>query len=170
VRPGERLGLFGFGASAHLALQLARYWDCPVSVFTRSDAHQRLARELGAEWAGGSEATPPEPLDRAVLFAPAGALIPCALARLRAGGSLAVAAIYLDGVPAFDYGRLYGERAVRSVTASTRADGEELLALAAAIPLRPEVEVFPLAEANAALASLKASRLRAAGVLVVTDD
>jgi propanol-preferring alcohol dehydrogenase len=167
LRPGERLGLFGFGASAHLALQLARYWNCAVSVFTRSDAHRRLARELGAEWAGGVEATPSEPLDRAVLFAPAGALIPLALARLRRGGTLAVAAIYLDGVPAFDYGLLYGERTVRSVTASTRADGEELLALAAAIPLRPEVEVFPLAEANAALAALKASKLRAAGVLLV---
>jgi alcohol dehydrogenase, propanol-preferring len=167
VRPGERLGLFGFGASAHLALQLARYWSCAVSVFTRSDAHRRLARELGAEWAGGIEARPPEPLDRAILFAPAGALIPLALARLRPGGSLAVAAIYIDGVPAFDYGLLYGERTVRSVTASTRADGEELLALAAAIPLRPEVELFPLAEANAALAALKTSKLRAAGVLVV---
>jgi propanol-preferring alcohol dehydrogenase len=167
VRPGERLGLFGFGASAHLALQVARYWGCEVSVFTRSESHRALARELGAAWAGPSDATPPAPLDRAVLFAPAGALIPAALARLRPGGTLAVAAIYLDAIPAFDYGLVYGERAVRSVTASTRRDGEELLALAAAIPLRPEVERFPLAEANAALAALKASRLRAAGVLVV---
>ncbi len=168
VRPGERLGLFGFGASAHLALQVARYWGCEAAVFTRSPAHRALARELGAAWSGTAEETPPAPLDRAILFAPAGALIPAALARLRPGGTLAIAAIYLDGVPAFDYGLVYGERTLRSVTASTRRDGEELLALAAAIPLRPEVDVFPLAAANSALAALKASRLRAAGVLVVS--
>ncbi len=166
VRPGERLGLFGFGASAHLALQVARYWDCAVSVFTRSAAHRALALELGAAWAGTVEDPAPPPLDRAILFAPAGTLVPPALARLRPGGTLAVAAIYLEPIPPLDYALLYGERTLGSVTASTRRDGEELLALAAAIPLRPEVEVFPLSAANQALAALKASRLRAAGVLV----
>lgn len=167
VRPGERLGLFGFGASAHLALQVARHWGCEVAVFTRSPAHRELATALGAAWAGAAEESPPAPLDRAILFAPAGGLVPAALGRLRPGGTLAIAAIYLDRMPAFDYRLLYGERTVRSVTASTRRDGEELLDLAVAIPLRPEVEVFPLTAANAALAALKASRLRAAGVLVV---
>jgi propanol-preferring alcohol dehydrogenase len=166
VRPGERLGLFGFGASAHLALQVARYWGCEVVVVTRSPAHRALAVQLGAAWAGPAGDPAPAPLDRAVLFAPAGSLIPDALACLRPGGTAAVAAIYLDRVPEFDYGLLYGERVVRSVTASTRQDGEELLALAGTIPLRPQVEVFPLSTANAALAALKASRLRAAGVLV----
>jgi len=166
VRPGERLGLFGFGASAHLAQQVARAWGCEVLVFTRAPTHRELARALGAAWAGSAEEAPPAPLDRAVLFAPAGALVPVALRRLRPGGTLAIAAVYLDRVPELDYALLYGERVVRSVTASTRRDGEELLELAAAIPLRPEVETFPLIAANEALAALKASRLRAAGVLI----
>ncbi len=167
VEPGERLGLFGFGASAHIALQVACYWGCEVSVFTRGAEHRRLAAALGAGWVGGAEETPPEALDRAVLFAPAGRLLPLALRAVRKGGTVAIAAIYLDRIPEFDYGLLYGERTVRSVTASTRRDGEELLGLAPLIPIRTEVEGFPLDEANAALLRLKEGRLRGAGVLEI---
>ncbi len=166
VKPGERLGLFGFGASAHIALQIARYWKCEVLVFTRSPAHQALARELGAVWVGSASDAPPEPIDRAILFAPAGRLVHNALRVLRKGGTLAIAAIYLDPIPELDYGALlYGERTVRSVTASTRRDGEELLALAPEIPIRTEVESFPLEAANEALLRLKRSEIRGAGVL-----
>ena len=167
VRPGERLGLFGFGASAHIAIQVARYWGCEVFVFTRGAEHRRLAAALGAAWVGGAEDDLPEPLDRAVLFAPAGRLLPLALRAVRKGGTVAIAAIYLDRIPEFEYGLLYGERTVRSVTAATRRDGEELLGLAPRIPIRTEVEAFPLAEANAALLRLKEGGLRAAGVLAI---
>ncbi|MBI1893019.1 MAG: zinc-dependent alcohol dehydrogenase family protein [Candidatus Rokubacteria bacterium] len=166
VKPGERLGLFGFGASAHIALQIARHWKCEVLVFTRSPAHQALARKLGAVWVGSASDAPPEPIDRAILFAPAGRLVHNALRVLRKGGTLAIAAIYLDPIPELDYGALlYGERTVRSVTASTRRDGEELLALAPEIPIRTEVESFPLEAANEALLRLKRSEIRGAGVL-----
>lgn len=167
VRPGERLGLFGFGASAHIAIQVARYWGCEVSVFTRGAEHRRLAAALGAAWVGGAEELPPEALDCAVLFAPAGRLLPLALRSVRRGGTVAIAAIYLDRVPEFDYGLLYGERTVRSVTAATRRDGEELLGLAPQIPIRTEVEAFPLTEANVALRRLKGGQLRGAGVLAI---
>ena len=168
VKPGERLGLFGFGASAHIAIQVARHWKCEVLVFTRSSAHQALARELGAAWVGSAEESPPEPLDRAILFAPAGRLVRDALRALRKGGTLAIAAIYLDPIPELDYGALlYGERTIRSVTASTRRDGEELLALAGEIPIRTEVECFPLEAANEALTRLKRSQIKGAGVLQI---
>ena len=168
VKPGERVGLFGFGASAHIALQVARHWKCGVLVFTRSPAHQALARELGASWVGSVSDAPPGPIDRAILFAPAGRLVHDALRALRKGGTLAIAAIYLDPIPELDYGALlYGERTVRSVTASTRRDGEELLALASEIPIRTEVESFPLEAANEALLRLKRSEIRGAGVLQV---
>ncbi|MFQ5899390.1 MAG: zinc-dependent alcohol dehydrogenase family protein [Candidatus Methylomirabilia bacterium] len=167
VRPGDRLGLFGFGASAHLALQVARYWQCEVYVFTRSPAHRDLARRLGAAWAGGAEDEPAARLDRAISFAPAGSLIPLALAKLRKGGTLALAGIHLDRIPEMPYSLLYGERALRSVTASTRRDAEELLALAPRIPLRSEVELFPMEEANRALQRLKASQISGAGVLEI---
>ena len=168
VKPGERLGLFGFGASAHIALQVARHWKCEVLVFTRGPAHQALALELGAVWVGSASDAPPEPIDRAILFAPAGRLVHNALRALRKGGTLAIAAIYLDPIPELDYGALlYGERTVRSVTASTRRDGKELLALASEIPIRTEVESFPLEAANEALLRLKRSEIRGAGVLEV---
>jgi len=167
VRPGERLGLFGFGASAHIAIQVARYWGCEVSVFTRGAEHRRLAAALGAAWVGGGEEAPAGALDRAVLFAPAGRLLPFALRAVRRGGTVAIAAIYLDRVPEFDYDLLYGERTVRSVTAATRRDGEELLGLAPRIPIRTEVEAFPLTEANVALRRLKEGGLRGAGVLAI---
>ena len=167
VKPGERLGLFGFGASAHIALQVARHWQCEVSVFTRAPEHRELAKALGASWVGGAEDEPPDRLDRAISFAPVGSLIPRALARLRKGGTLALAGIHLDRIPEMPYSLLYGERTLRSVTASTRRDAEDLLALAVRIPIKTEVEVFPLADANAALQRLKASRISGAAVLEV---
>jgi propanol-preferring alcohol dehydrogenase len=167
IKPGERLGLFGFGASAHIALQVARHWQCEVSVFTRAPEHRALAKELGASWVGGAEDEPPDRLDRAISFAPVGSLIPHALARLRKGGTLALAGIHLDGIPEMPYELLYGERTLRSVTASTRRDAEDLLALAERIPIKTEVEVFPLADANVALQRLKASLISGAGVLQV---
>ncbi len=167
VKPGERLGLFGFGASAHISLQVARHWRCEVWVFTRAPEHRTLAKALGASWVGGAEDEPPGLLDRAVSFAPAGALIPLALTKLRKGGTLALAGIHLDKIPEMPYALLYGERTLRSVTASTRRDAEELLALAERIPIKMEVEVFPLAEANDALQRLKASLITGAGVLEI---
>ncbi|MBI4589428.1 MAG: zinc-dependent alcohol dehydrogenase family protein [Candidatus Rokubacteria bacterium] len=167
VKPGERLGLFGFGASAHIAIQISRFWQCEVWVFTRTPEHRALATALGASWVGGAEEEPPGQLDRAISFAPAGSLIPRALAKLRKGGTLALAGIHLDRIPEMPYSLLYGERTLRSVTASTRRDAEELLALAERIPIKTEVEVFPLADANAALQRLKASRISGAGVLQV---
>jgi propanol-preferring alcohol dehydrogenase len=168
VKPGQILGLFGFGASAHIAIQVARYWGCRCYVFTRSPHHQALARELGAEWVGRAEEQPPEKLHSAVVFAPAGALIPAALEKLRRGGVVAVASIYTDPIPQMDYGRhLYYERTLRSVTAATRKDAEELLELAPRVPIRTEVQTFRLEEINEALCTLKRSGLRGAGVIVM---
>lgn len=167
LKPGERLGLFGFGASAHIAIQVARHWDCETWVFTRSAEHRDLAKRLGAAWVGTAEDEPPGLLDRAISFAPAGRLIPVALGRLRKGGTLALAGIHLDRIPEMPYSLLYGERTLRSVTASTRRDAEELLALAERIPIRTEVESFPLVRANDALQELKSSRIRGAGVLLI---
>ncbi len=168
ARRGDRLGLFGFGASAHVVLQAARHAGCEVFVFTRGDAHRRHALDLGAAWAGGAEDDAGAALDAAILFAPSGALVPAALARLAPGGTLALAGITLSEIPPLDYDRhLYRERVLRSVTAATRRDAEELLALAAAAPIRPTVEVFPLDAANEALRALKESRIRGAGVLAM---
>lgn len=166
VRPGERVGLIGFGASAHLALQIARHWGCPTAVFTRGAAHRRLAMDLGAEWAGGIEDDAPWPLDRAVLFAPAGFLVAPILGKLRPGGTLAINAIHMSPIPEMPYPVLYGERTVRSVTNATRRDGVELLELAEEVPLRSIVKTYPLSAANQALADMKQSRLDAAAVLV----
>lgn len=168
VRPGCRLGLYGFGASAHIAIQVARHWDCTVYVMTRDERHRRLALELGAAWVGGAAERPPEPLDSAILFAPAGELVPPALEALDAGGTLALAGIHLSDVPPLQYARhLFRERQVRSVTANTRQDGEELLRIAAEIPIRPETEPFPLERANEALRRLKNDAIRGAGVLTI---
>ncbi len=165
IRPGERLGLYGFGASAHVVIQIARHWGCEVLVFTRGQAHQQLARDLGATWAGRAEEIPPHPLDSAILFAPVGTLVPEALRALRKGGTLAINAIHLSPIPALDYSQLYHERTIRSVTNFTRQDGEDLLRLAAEVPVRAEVEIFPLRDANHALQRLKAAELRAGAVL-----
>ena len=166
VRPGERLGLFGFGASAHLAIQVARSWGCEVYVFTRGEAHRRLARELGAVWTGGAEDDPGVALHAAVSFAPAGWIVPAALARLGRGGTLAVNAVHASDIPSFPFERIYWERTVRSVANFTREDAREFLALAAEIGLRVEVEECPLRDANEALVRLKRGEVQGAAVLL----
>ncbi len=167
VRDGERLGLYGFGSSAHIALQLARHRGCEVYVCTRDARARALARELGAAWAGGADAPPPEPLDGAILFAPVGTLVAPALRALRPGGTLACAGIYMTPIPELGYEALFEERNLTSVTANTRADGEELLAVAADIPLRPRTTAFPLDQANEALLALKRDGIRGSGILEV---
>lgn len=167
VRSGDRVGLFGFGASAHLALQVAVHWGCEVFVVTRGAGHRRLAADLGAAWTGTAEDRPPAPLDRAILFAPVGALIPPALAALRPGGTLAINAVYLDRIPEMDYRLLYEERTLRSVTNLTPQDARQFLALAAEIPLRTAVETFALEDANAALQRLKRREVQGAAVLAI---
>jgi propanol-preferring alcohol dehydrogenase len=167
LKPGERLGLYGFGSSAHIVLQIARHWNCAVSVFTRSEEHRQLARELGATWVGRAEDTPPDLLDRAIVFAPVGALIVQALRVLRKGGTVAHAGIYSTPIPQFDYNLLYHERTICSVANSTRQDVAELLAVAAEIPVHTSVETFPLHEANRVLQMLKQSTVRGAAVLEI---
>jgi len=166
LAPGEALGLIGFGASAHLALPVARSWGCRVFVFTRSEAHRRLALQLGAAWAGGIDDAPPAELDRAILFAPTGDLVPSILERLRPGGTLAINAIHLSPIPSMPYALLYGERVVKSVAHATRQDGRDFLRLAGELGLRPTVRTYPLEDANQALADLRHSRLEAAAVLL----
>lgn len=166
LQPGEHLGLAGFGASAHLAIQVARHWGCRVSVFTRSAAHAALARSLGASWVGSYEDPLPQPLDRAVLFAPVGALVPVLLRKLRPGGTLAINAIHASPIPEMPYSVLYHERTLRSVANATRQDGIEFLRLAAEIPIRPTVQRYPLAEAHRALLDLKQGRIDGAAVLL----
>jgi propanol-preferring alcohol dehydrogenase len=165
VKPGERLGLFGFGASAHITIQVARHWGCEVYVFTRSESHRRHALELGAVWVGQAQDDPPAKLDAAITFAPAGAVVPYALRALRKGATLAINAIYMTPIPELPYGLLYGERTIRSVTNATRQDAAELLDLAAKIPVRTQVELHPLAQANAVLQRLKRGDIRGAAVL-----
>ena len=167
LNPGERLGLVGFGASAHLAIQIARFWHCEVYVFTRSAEHQQHALELGAAWAGTAEERPPVPLDRAVIFAPAGALVPLTLEKLRPGGTLAINAIHMSPIPEMPYELIYGERTLRSVANATYLDGVEFLQLAVDAGVRATVSLYPLAEANRALDDLKHSRINGEAVLVV---
>lgn len=167
LQPGERLGLFGFGASAHLAIQVARYWGCEVYAFTRSAEHRRLAEELGAVWTGGAGDTPPELLDRAVTFAPVGELIPAALQKLRPGGTLAVNAIHMSDIPSMPYELIYGERTLRSVANATYQDGVEFIELAAEIPIKPTTTIYGLDQANQALIDLKNSRLNGEAVLEI---
>jgi propanol-preferring alcohol dehydrogenase len=168
VKPGQRLGLYGFGASAHITIQVARSWGCAVFVCSLREEHRALARELGAVWVGGADESLPEQVHGAILFAPAGELVTPALRALRRGGTLAIAGIHLSPIPAIDYDRdLFGERAIRSVTANTRQDGLDLLREAAAIPIRPQTQRFKLEDANAALQVLKAGTIRGAGVLSV---
>jgi propanol-preferring alcohol dehydrogenase len=167
VRRGERLGLYGFGASAHLAIQVARHWGCEVGVVTRGAEHRELATTLGAAWVD-APGTPPEPLfDRAIVFAPAGDVVVEALRGVRPGGVVAVNAVTLDRLPAMPYETLYGERVLRTVSNLTRDDARGFLRLAAEIPARVEVEVFPLESANEALLRLKQRSLRAAAVLTM---
>jgi len=167
---GLRLGLYGFGASAHLVLQLARHEGCEVYVFTRTPAHRELAKKLGAAWVGDAQDTPPAELDSAIIFAPAGSLVPQALRVLRKGGTLALAGITMSPIPQLDYSLLYHERIIRSVANSTRKDCREFLDLAAQmttgkIPLHSEIQLFDLDQANQALQALKKSQIKAAAVL-----
>lgn len=166
VQPGERVGLYGFGASAHLALQVLRAWRCEVYVATRGESHRALARELGAVWVGEATEMPPEPLDRAVTFAPSGDVVVAALQSLRKGGVVAINAIHLDRMPEFDYDRLlWGERQLRSVTNMTREDGRDFLHLAAQIGLQARVTPFDLEEAEKALQAVRRDEIDGAAVL-----
>jgi propanol-preferring alcohol dehydrogenase len=166
---GQSLGLFGFGASAHIVIQVARHWGCDVLVFTRGEEHRRLGRELGAVWAGQAGEEPPALLHAAIIFAPAGELAPEALRVLRKGGTVVAAGIHMSPLPQMDYALLYDERSVRSVANSTRQDAQDLLRLAEEIPIRTEIQAFPLEEANRALQLLKAGQIRGAAVLDIAN-
>ena len=168
IKPRGRLGLYGFGGSAHIAIQVAIHWGCEVFVFTRSEEHRALARQLGARWTGRAEDDPPGRLDSAVIFAPVGRLVLEALRVLGKGGTIALAGITMTPIPELDYGLLYQERSIVSVANSTRQDVLDLLQLAADLPIRTEIQTFPLDEANHALHLLKESRFRGAGVLRIS--
>jgi propanol-preferring alcohol dehydrogenase len=169
IEPGQRLGLYGFGASAHVTIQVARHWGCEVYVFTRSEDHKRHARALGAAWVGEAQDDPPGELDGAITFAPVGWLVPEVLRVLRKGGTLAINAIHMSPIPELAYDLLYGERTVRSVTNLTRQDAEAFLPLAAEIPIQTDVEVYGLEEANEVLQRLKASEVQGAAVLRIGE-
>ena len=163
--PGGLLGLFGFGSSAHLAIQVARHWGCEVAVFCHLDKERELAAALGAAWVGGYDDPPPAPLDAAVTFAPVGSVVVSALRATGPGGTVAVNAIHLDRVPEFSYDLLWRERSLRSVANFTRADARAFLDLAVEIPIRPETTVFDLADAGDALRMLDAGEIRGSAVL-----
>ncbi|PIG94714.1 zinc-dependent alcohol dehydrogenase family protein [Gloeocapsopsis sp. IPPAS B-1203] len=168
----QKLGFYGFGAAAHILIQLARYQGREVYAFTRKGDFkgQEFARALGAVWAGGSEELPPEPLDAAIIFAPIGALVPAALRAIVKGGVVVCAGIHMSDIPSFPYHILWEERVVRSVANLTRLDGEEFLALAPQVPIHTEVNLFPLNEANDALDALRSGKINGAAVLVVAHD
>jgi alcohol dehydrogenase, propanol-preferring len=167
LQAGGTLGLYGFGASAHIVIQIARHMQCRVYVFTRAEIHRQLARKLGADWVGAGGEQPPAPLDAGIIFAPEGKLVPDALRALRKGGTLALAGITMSTLPEMGYQLLYQERILRSVANSTREDVRSLLQLAAEVPVRSQVETFQLAEANRALQDIKSSKIHGAGVLVI---
>ena len=168
IKPGQRLGLYGFGASAHIAIQIARHWGCQVYVSSLKREHQELAKQLEAVWVGGATDAPPDKLHSSIIFAPAGELVPLALRALNRGGTLALAGIHMSPIPSLDYDRdVFGERVIRSVTANTRQDGIDLLREAAAIPIKPHTIRFPLEEANRALKELKAGSFQGAAVLTI---
>ena len=167
IERGGRLGLYGFGAAAHVAIQVARHWGAEVYACTRDQRHQKLALELGAVWAGGTVDQPPAQLDSAIIFAPAGEIVPAALKALRKGGTLALGGIHMSQIPPLDYDLLYQERVVRSVANNTRQDGHDFLRVAAEIPIHTEIEIFPLREANRALNALKNDAIRGAAVLQI---
>jgi propanol-preferring alcohol dehydrogenase len=167
VEPGERVGLYGFGASAHLAIAVLRAWKCEVYVATRGAGHRALAESLGATWVGAEQDRPPVELDRAITFAPSGDVVVAALKSLRKGGVVAINAIHLDHMPQFDYDKLlWGERQIRSVANMTRADARDFLRVASEIGLRPRVTVFPLEHANQALQAVKRDAIDGAAVIV----
>jgi len=167
VKPRERVGLFGFGSSASLAIEVLRHWGCEVYVSTRGEAHRAAATALGAAWVGTDQQSPPVELDRAITFAPSGAVVVSALSSLRKGGVVAINAIHLDQMPAFDYDKLlWGERQIRSVANMTRADARDFLKLAGEIGLKPRIKTFPLAQANEAVHAVKQETADGAVVIV----
>jgi len=165
IKPGGRLAFYGFGAAAHVAIQVARHWGVEVYAATRGSKHQKLALQLGAAWAGEASAEPPAKLDAAIIFAPAGELVPAALKSLKKGGVLVLGGIHMSPIPSFDYNLLYQERVIRSVANNTRQDGEDFLRIAAEIPIHSQVNMFPLKEANRALNDLKSDLINGAAVL-----
>lgn len=167
VGRGAKLGFYGFGAAAHVAIQVANYWGVEVYTATRDVRHQKLAMELGAKWAGGAVDAPPAKLDASIVFAPAGEIVPEVLKALRKGGRVILGGIHMSDIPSFPYDLLYQERMIRSVANNTRRDGEEFLALAAEIPIRTRVQLYPLSQANRALNALKNDAIPGAAVLQV---
>jgi len=168
IKQGGRLGFYGFGAAAHVAIQVARHWNVTVYASSRDARHQKLALELGAKWVGGTFDAPPEKLDAAIVFAPAGEIVPAALAALRKGGVLVLGGIHMSAIPSFSYDLLYQERMIRSVANNTRKDGEDFLRIAAEIPVQMHTQVFPLSDANRALDALKNDAIEGAAVLRVS--
>ena len=164
---GTRLGLYGFGAAAHVAIQVAHHWGAEVYVCTRGDRHQELARELGAVWTGGGNDLPPKALDAAIIFTPAGELVPRALEAVRRGGAVILGGIHMSDIPSFPYQLIYGERHLRSVMNNTREDGRDFLRVTAEIPIRTHTQVFPLEQANLALTTLKRDGIQGAAVLEI---
>jgi len=169
IKRGGKLGFYGFGAAAHVAIQVARHWNAEVYASTRDARHQKLALELGAAWAGGTFDEPPKKLDAAIVFAPAGEIVPLALKALKKGGVLVLGGIHMSPIPSFDYNLLYQERMVRSVANNTRQDGEDFLRVAAEIPIRTHVQIFALRDANRALNALKNDAIPGAAVLRVAE-
>jgi propanol-preferring alcohol dehydrogenase len=169
IKRGGRLGFYGFGAAAHVAIQVARHGNVEVYASTRDARHQKLALELGAAWAGGTFDEPPRKLDAAIVFAPAGEVVPAALKALKKGGVLVLGGIHMSPIPSFSYDLLYQERVIRSVANNTRQDGEDFLRVAAEIPIRTHVQIFPLPEANRALNALKNDAIPGAAVLHVGE-
>jgi alcohol dehydrogenase, propanol-preferring len=169
IKPGEKLGFYGFGAAAHVAIQVARHWNVEVYASTRDARHQKLAVELGAKWAAGTFEEPPKKLDAAIVFAPAGEIVPAALKALKKGGVLVLGGIHMSPIPSFRYDLLYQERMIRSVANNTRQDGVDFLRVAAEIPIQTHVQIFPLRDANRALNALKNDAIPGAAVLRIND-
>jgi propanol-preferring alcohol dehydrogenase len=165
VKQGSRLGFYGFGSAAHVAIQVALHWGVEVYASTRGEKHQELARKLGAAWTGDALDVPPVKLDAGIIFAPAGEIVPAALKALKKGGVLVLGGIHMSPIPSFDYDLLYQERVIRSVANNTRQDGNDFLHVAAEIPIRTQVKMFPLRQANLALNELKADRINGSAVL-----
>ncbi|MGH9568190.1 MAG: zinc-dependent alcohol dehydrogenase family protein [Candidatus Angelobacter sp.] len=167
ISSGAKLGIYGFGAAGHVCIQVARHWGARVFVCTREEKHRNLALELGAVLAGAAAEAPPEELDASIIFAPAGELVPPALAGLRKGGTLVLGGIHMSSIPSFAYSLIYQERSIKSVANNTRGDGRDFLRVAAEIPIHTQVQVFEFGEANRALNALKHDGIRGAGVLKI---